>query len=504
MTIGGGVSGLLGTGLVLQNNSANDLEITANGTFSFPAQLASGARYSVTVATQPGDPSQACAVSNGQGTAGADDVTDVVVSCAEPGAAAPADGVLFNADDGDSTGGLSLWISGGTENTTVMLAPDVLITFSRRSAQPIMFEGEQYFVAMDSNDDTELWKTNGTRAGTKRVADIEPNGTSSPFALRVVNDHLLFFAETVREGIELWRTDGSEEGTELVLDISPGTTSSVDRFTSLTSVGDYAAFSADDDRNGIEPWVSDGTPEGTRILKDIAEGESSSRPGSFAAITFGEGTDRSETSIFFIAANGRLYSTDGTSESTVEIEGGSGLITPRYRVVDDELFIVEGASNQLKRLRVVRDGRLQTLAQRGCESGVQIERVGGPLVTERGLLFTIGWCFFLHDDSGTSKLDLEIPNPLNTVFSTIGETPLAMPITRGGSFRVADNELSDWITLPSGGVSQPSIGRMGDTLFFAAFERESGNELWKTDGTVDGTEQVADINPGMADGIPRN
>ena len=46
--------------------------------------------------------------------------------------------------------------------------------------------------------------------------------------------------------------------------------------------------------------------------------------------------------------------------------------------------------------------------------------------------------------------------------------------------------------------------RPGDTLFFAAFERESGNELWKTDGTVEGTERVADINPGMADGIPRN
>jgi large repetitive protein len=78
----GTVSGLVGTGLVLQNNGANDLPISANGEFSFPTPFASGAAYSVTVLTSPSGPSQSCAVTNGAGTIGSGDVTNVTVKCA--------------------------------------------------------------------------------------------------------------------------------------------------------------------------------------------------------------------------------------------------------------------------------------------------------------------------------------------------------------------------------------------------------------------------------------
>lgn len=78
----GTVSGLAGTGLVLQNNGANDLPISANGEFSFPTPFASGAAYSVTVLTSPSGPSQSCAVTNGAGTIGSGDVTNVTVNCA--------------------------------------------------------------------------------------------------------------------------------------------------------------------------------------------------------------------------------------------------------------------------------------------------------------------------------------------------------------------------------------------------------------------------------------
>ena len=56
-TVGGTVSGLTGTGLVLQNNGGNNLAITADGPFTFSPLLASGASYSVTVLTQPSIPS---------------------------------------------------------------------------------------------------------------------------------------------------------------------------------------------------------------------------------------------------------------------------------------------------------------------------------------------------------------------------------------------------------------------------------------------------------------
>lgn len=80
-SVGGTVIGLQGSGLVLQNNAADDLAVGANGSFTFASELASGAAYNVTVRTQPSDPNQACTVTNGHGTVGSGDVGNVVVSC---------------------------------------------------------------------------------------------------------------------------------------------------------------------------------------------------------------------------------------------------------------------------------------------------------------------------------------------------------------------------------------------------------------------------------------
>jgi hypothetical protein len=79
--IGGTVSGLLGSDLVLMNNGGDDLRVTANGTFEFSREVASDANYDVQVRSQPHDPTQACTVGNPTGTVGAGAVTNVVVSC---------------------------------------------------------------------------------------------------------------------------------------------------------------------------------------------------------------------------------------------------------------------------------------------------------------------------------------------------------------------------------------------------------------------------------------
>jgi 6-phosphogluconolactonase (cycloisomerase 2 family) len=80
-TVGGTVSGLTGTGLVLANNGADNLTVTGN-TFTFATAVASGAAYAVTVATQPSGPAQNCTVTSGAGTVTTANVTDVVVNCA--------------------------------------------------------------------------------------------------------------------------------------------------------------------------------------------------------------------------------------------------------------------------------------------------------------------------------------------------------------------------------------------------------------------------------------
>ncbi len=79
-TIGGSVSGLSGSGLLLQDNGADALAIQGNGTFTFATAVAAGSNYSVTVKTQPSNPAQICSVANGNGVANAN-VTNVNVAC---------------------------------------------------------------------------------------------------------------------------------------------------------------------------------------------------------------------------------------------------------------------------------------------------------------------------------------------------------------------------------------------------------------------------------------
>ena len=66
---------------MLQNNAEDDLPIDADGSFTFTTPLVDGSDYLVTVLTHPGEPVQACEVTNGNGTLTGAEVTDVVVTC---------------------------------------------------------------------------------------------------------------------------------------------------------------------------------------------------------------------------------------------------------------------------------------------------------------------------------------------------------------------------------------------------------------------------------------
>jgi 6-phosphogluconolactonase len=81
-TVGGTVTGLAGTGLVLEVNGTQSLVIGANGTFSFAGALSSGSSYVVTVQSQPSVAREICSMSNGSGTVGTSAVNNVGVSCA--------------------------------------------------------------------------------------------------------------------------------------------------------------------------------------------------------------------------------------------------------------------------------------------------------------------------------------------------------------------------------------------------------------------------------------
>src|SRR5512138_2694059 len=76
----GSISGLSGTGLVLQNNGGDDLTVQAGATsFQFATALAKGSAYSVSIRTQP---TKLCVMNQGSGTVGDTDVSSVTVTCA--------------------------------------------------------------------------------------------------------------------------------------------------------------------------------------------------------------------------------------------------------------------------------------------------------------------------------------------------------------------------------------------------------------------------------------
>lgn len=78
----GSVSGLAGSGLVLEDNGADDLAVSVAGSFVFPTGVVSGAPYTVTVRTQPSNPAQTCTAGAGStGTIGSADATGVAVVC---------------------------------------------------------------------------------------------------------------------------------------------------------------------------------------------------------------------------------------------------------------------------------------------------------------------------------------------------------------------------------------------------------------------------------------
>ena len=71
-------------GMTLQNNGGDDKRTFVDGTFTFATALPVGSAYNVTVSAQPQTPDQTCTVSNGSGTIGSSDITDIVVNCPYP------------------------------------------------------------------------------------------------------------------------------------------------------------------------------------------------------------------------------------------------------------------------------------------------------------------------------------------------------------------------------------------------------------------------------------
>ncbi|MBZ4329918.1 HYR domain-containing protein [Corallococcus sp. AS-1-12] len=157
---------------------------------------------------------------------------------------------------------------------------------------------------------TELWRTDGTAAGTVLVKDLVPGTESSnPTRGTLLGESVYFLANTVT-GSALWRTDGTAEGTVEVKTFAAKLPTAVD----LRRAGAALVFTADDGVTGVELWGSDGTAEGTVLLGDLNPGATGSAPDEFAVTG-----DRVH---FLATVEGRkeVWATDGTVAGTRRVK----------------------------------------------------------------------------------------------------------------------------------------------------------------------------------------
>ncbi|MCW7493420.1 hypothetical protein ND861_12300 [Leptospira sp. 2 VSF19] len=115
------VSGLLGSGLVVNLNSGSEiLTVNADGKYDFSTVLNSGNNFNVSIQTQPTLPTQTCSVSGGSGVVGRGNIDSIIINCdplryALSGTITGLDGitglVLTNSFDGAT---LNVAVASGT------------------------------------------------------------------------------------------------------------------------------------------------------------------------------------------------------------------------------------------------------------------------------------------------------------------------------------------------------------------------------------------------------
>ncbi len=399
--------------------------------------------------------------------------------------AALGDAVLYRAYDGED---IELWRSNGTPEGTFELkniAADPPGVPPKSSIPTGLTEmgGFVYFQA-NTPDETgsELWRSDGTEAGTVLVKDINTAfvgaAHSYPTNLTDVNGTLFFAAKGgpsfFGDHWDLWLSDGTEAGTVLIKDLD-----SPNPPEHLTNVNGTLYFTLADGATGTELWVSDGTTGGTKIVKDIAPGVGSSNPGSL--------TDFNGMLIFAAddGINGRELwrSVDGTAGNTTIVKNIDP--DPGDSSNPDQFEKLPGVGLNPDRLLF------------GAESNGDFTRgiweTDGTEPNTR-LVKTI------RDPAELTEIDGTIffqgfDGPQNTTPGTHSQELWKTDGTEGGTVLVKD--------INDGFGSFPQLlTELNGTLYFQANDGIHGMELWRSDGTGAGTVMAADIKSGAGDGAP--
>jgi ELWxxDGT repeat protein len=376
--------------------------------------------------------------------------------------AANVGGIFFFMGD-DGVHGLELWKSDGTDAGTVPLK-DINPTGDSLPHELTDVGGTLFFEADDGVHGRELWKSDGTLAGTVLVRDINPGvDNSTPSALIDVGGTALFVAEDGAHGRELWRSDGTESGTVMVKDIWPGPEWSSDGVVDeRANVGEILYLQADDGVHGRELWKSDGTMAGTVLVRNINRGNDNSDPHELV--------DVGGTLFFGVDTGARmeLWRSDGTRAGTVHVGSTSFSLCTYclYELTNVGGTLFFGAYEDVHGYGLWRSDGTMT-------GTVLVENIAGDTCPND--LTDVAGALFFTCLVGDGELHGELWNSDGTEAGT----------TRVRRFSTVR-----------------SIKDVGGDPIFGASDDVHGSELWTSDGTRVGTVLVEDIRPGASSAAP--
>jgi trimeric autotransporter adhesin len=411
--------------------------------------------------------------------------------------------VYFSAFDGSAT---MLWRTDGTPEGTQSLGIVGEVQFAIGN-----------YVVFRSTDATgcTLKRVDVTNNAIIDIGGVCPGtGSVSAFELRlrlVIDGIAYYTAGTASTGAELWRTDGTPAGTFLLKDILAGADTS--RPAEFLNVSGKLVFSADDGNNGREPWVSDGTVSGTKLLFDVFPGAGSGTPAQFTRwrdrLYFIASPDGSRRSIWEASADlqtaAELTALVPTSASAGYLAASGDML---YFVAD-----VDGKFGVLFKANTPTAGATRVSATSDPTQYSWIVPFGSGVLLA-GSNEAVGREPWISDGTAAgTRLIKDIAPP-----ETFSSDPAALSAVAGRAVFIGydyGDGFDDWLFSSDGSATGTSrlaveFGKIPppvdlvravmfqENLCFWAVDGINGYSLWKTDGTVANTSKV--FEPGAQNG----